>query len=201
MQTGSGRRSNRARSEATRAELVAAARRLFVAKGYAETATPEIVAAAGVTRGALYHHFEDKKALFRAVAETEAEAVAAEIELAAPNDLPAREALLRGGEAYLLAMAEPGRTRLLLLDGPAVLGRDGMDAIDARHAARSLREGVVHAVETGVFPPGLPVDAVTRLLGAAFDRAALGIEAGDEPGAYRAALAAMIQGLAVRVEA
>jgi AcrR family transcriptional regulator len=196
MQAGSTRRSNRARSEATRGDLVAAARRLFVGKGFAETATPDIVAAAGVTRGALYHHFEDKRALFRAVAEAEAEAVAAEIELAAPEGLPAREALLRGGEAYLLAMAEPGRTRLLLLDGPAVLGRADMDAIDARHAARSLREGVVHAMEAQVFPASLPVEAITRLLGAAFDRAALAIEAGDDPQDYRTALAALIDGLA-----
>ena len=198
MQVEIARRSNRERSEATRADLIAAARRLFVANGYAETATPDIVAAAGVTRGALYHHFEDKRALFGAVAEAEAEAVAAEIELAAPGDLPAREALVRGGETYLLAMAEPGRTRLLLLDGPAVLGRGGMDAIDARHAARSLREGVVHAVETGVFPPGLSVDAITQLLAASFDRAALAIEAGNDPEDYKKALAAIIDGLAAR---
>ncbi|MFX7731869.1 helix-turn-helix domain-containing protein, partial [Acinetobacter baumannii] len=57
-----------------------AARALFVDKGYAETSTPEIVAAAGITRGALYHHFEDKRALFRAIVTGEALAVAAAIE-------------------------------------------------------------------------------------------------------------------------
>ena len=197
MQAEPSRRSNRARSDATRADLIAAARRLFIAKGYAETATPDIVAAAGVTRGALYHHFEDKRALFRAVVEAEAESVAAEIELAAPGDLPAREALIRGGEAYLLAMAEPGRTRLLLLDGPAVLGRADMDAIDSRHAARSLREGIVYGVETGIFPVNLPVDAIVALLASAFDRAALAIETGGRAEDYNAALAALIDGLAV----
>ena len=122
MQQNIGRRSNKQRSETTRAELIAAARLLFVGRGYAETGTPDIVDAAGLTRGALYHHFDDKKALFLAVVEAEARAVAEEIERAAPDDMPAREALVKGGEAYLDALAAPGRTRLLLLDGPAVLG-------------------------------------------------------------------------------
>lgn len=196
MQLKSDRRSNRERSETTRAELIAAARRLFVDKGYAETATPDIVAAAGVTRGALYHHFTDKRALFAAVAEAEAQAVAAEIDSAAPDDMPPRDALVSGGEAYLAAMALPGRTRLLLLDGPAVLGRAGMDEIDGRHASRTLRAGIVFAVRDGVLPQTLPVDAATQLLSSAYDRAALSIEAGGDPDNYRRALAALIDGLA-----
>lgn len=195
MQPTSARRSNRERTETTRAELIAAARRLFIEKGYAETATPEIVAAAGLTRGALYHHFPDKKALFRAVAEHEAEAVADEIERASPETLGVREALVNGGEAFLAAMAEPGRTRLLLLDGPAVLGRAEMDAIDARHGTRSLKAGLVFAVRDGVLSKKLPIDALTHLLSSAFDRAALAIEAGAEPADYRIGLAALIDGI------
>ncbi|NUS71372.1 MAG: helix-turn-helix transcriptional regulator, partial [Ensifer adhaerens] len=76
MQQDISRRSNRERSDTTRAAILDAARGLFVTRGYADTSTPDIVAAAGLSRGALYHHFEDKKALFRAVAEREASAVA-----------------------------------------------------------------------------------------------------------------------------
>lgn len=190
------RRTNKDRTEATRAALIAAARRLFLEKGYADTGTPEIVAAANVTRGALYHHFADKQALFRAVVEHEAALVAADIERAAPDDLPAREALIRGGDAYLSAMTLDGRTRLLLIEGPAVLGRAGMDEIDGRHANRSLRAGIVFAVRAGDLPQHLPVDATTQLLSAAFDRAALSIAAGAQAADYRQALEALIDGLA-----
>lgn len=164
------RRTNAERTHATRAALVAAARDLFVRAGYAATSTPQIAAAANVTRGALYHHYADKQDLFRAVAEAEAEAVAREIEerTAAPDpgtaaskrpaasdapDAPdARAMLVEGARAYLDAMGEPGRTRLLLVDAPAVLGPAEADALDARHARRTLREGLGAAL--GAQPGG-----------------------------------------------
>ncbi|MGI6851918.1 TetR/AcrR family transcriptional regulator [Mesorhizobium sp. 1B3] len=198
MRPKPARRSNRERTETTRAELIAAARRLFIEKGYAETATPDIVAAAGLTRGALYHHFADKQALFRAVVENEAQVVAQEIDRASPSTLPPREALVQGGEAFLAAMAQPGRTRLLLLDGPAVLGRIAMDEIDGRHAARTLREGLAFAAEADAVPRSIPIDAVAHLLSSAFDRAALAIAAGADPTDYKVALAAMIDGILIR---
>ncbi|MER8724963.1 helix-turn-helix domain-containing protein [Mesorhizobium sp. M0195] len=194
MQQGFARRSNRDRTEATRAELIAAARKLFTEKSYAETSTPEIVAAAGVTRGALYHHFADKQALFAAVVEQEAQAIAEEIERASPPSLFAHDALIAGSDAYLAAMRAPGRTRLLLLDGPAVLGRAAMDAIDNRHGNRSLREGLIAAMRSHS-TKRLPVEALTALLAAAFDRAALAIEAGASIEDYRAVLMALIDGL------
>ena len=194
MQETRQRRSNLDRTESTRRELVVAARRLFTGKSYAETGTPEIVAEAGVTRGALYHHFADKQALFQAVVEREAEAIAAEIDRAAPETLPAIAALIAGGDAYLAAMREPGRTRLLLIDGPAVLGRAVVDAIDARHGTRTLREGLAAAMRAGAIRR-LPLDALTSLLAAAFDRAALSTEAGADLSETRAALVALIEGL------
>ena len=195
MQERKERRSNRDRTEATRRELVAAARKLFTEKTYAETSTPEIATAAGVTRGALYHHFADKQALFQAVVEREAEEVAADIERASPPTLSAREALISGSDAYLAAMRTPGRTRLLLLDGPAVLGRATMDEIDGRHSNRTLREGLQAMMAAGAMKT-LPIDALTELLGAVFDRAALAIETGAPAPDYRRTLVALIDGLA-----
>lgn len=191
-------KSNKERTEQTRADLLAAARKLFIDKGYAETATPDIVAEAGVTRGALYHHFEDKKALFAAVVEQEAKAVAAEVDAASPEGGSVRDMLIRGGEAFIAAMQQPGRTRLLLLDGPAVLGRTEMDAIDARHGARSLKGGVTFAVREGAMSRDLPIEATAALLSAAFDRAALAIHAGGNPGNYASSLTKLIDGLMLR---
>lgn len=194
MQQESGRRSNRERSEETRDRLIEAARRLFVEKSYAETGTPEIAREAGVTRGALYHHFADKQALLAAVVEREASTVADEIERHTVVSSSATSALIEGGHAYLKAMTAPGRTRLLLLDGPAVLGRSGMDEIDSRHGNRTLREGLQAAIEARQIRD-LPLDALTGLLGAAFDRAALAIDAGADAESYRRVLAGLIEGL------
>lgn len=185
-------RTNRERTEATRGALLAAARALFVDKGYADTSTPEIVAAAGITRGALYHHFEDKRALFRAVLEEEARAVADEIERAVPATRSPRKALIAGSEAYLDAMRVAGRTRLLLVDSPAVLGASESLALDQAHAGRTLREGLAAALGPRI-PPPLTVDALATLLSAAFDRAALAIDAGDDPAAIRAAMVRLIE--------
>ena len=188
-------RNTREGMEQTRQALIAAGRRLFSQQGYAETATPDIVAAAGVTRGALYHHFEDKKALFEAVVIAEAQAVAAAIEARSAKSATAREALLLGAKAYFDVMSEPGRTRLLLLDGPAVLGSARVAEIDAEQAESSLRAGLkAYLEEAGRSLTGL--DALTALLSAAFDRAALAIDAGERRIEYEIAVRTMVDGLA-----
>lgn len=174
-------RSNRERTEATRQALLDAARALFVSRGYGETSTPDVCAAAGITRGALYHHFADKRDLFRHVLADEAAAVAADIEAAAPAGRDAAHALIAGAQAYLDAMTVPGRTRLLLVEGPAALGLREMLALDEANAARTLREGLAAA---GADPRG----DVAPLLSAAFDRAALEIEAGADAARVRDAM-------------
>lgn len=183
-------RSNRDRTETTRAALLQAARELFVQRGYGDTSTPDICAAAGITRGALYHHFVDKKDLFRHVLHQEAQAVQAAIDAAAPVQLAPQAALRAGSEAYLDAMTVPGRTRLLLIEGPAALGVADSLAIDAANAAASLHAGLL---ETGLADANVAVDAIAQLLAAAFDRAALQIDAGADAAATRKAMLWLVQ--------
>lgn len=180
MQQKNSVRTNQARTDATRSALLKAARHLFAAKGYAETSTPEIVKAAGVTRGALYHHFEDKEALFRGVVKDEYERVAAEIEAEA-TQAPgsAIDALRQGSRAYLRAMEDKGRVRILLLDGPAVLGQLELDKIDRETSADTLRIGLETAMQEGAIR-SLPLDALTVQLSAMFDRCALAISEGED---------------------
>lgn len=169
MQVESSSTPNLERRAQMRAKLIAAARALFVEKGFAEASTPDIVKRAGVTRGALYHHFADKEALFRAVVEAEALAVRDAIDAIVPA-LEAEDALSLGSRAFFAAMAVEGRTRLLLVDGPAVLGIEAMDRIDAGGARAALRAGLAEAQPDR---SAAELDALSVLLSAAFDRAAM----------------------------
>jgi AcrR family transcriptional regulator len=181
------RRSQKERTQTMRAALLRAARALFVRHGFAATGTPDIVAAAGVTRGALYHHFEDKESLFAAVIQAEAEAIAAAIDGADFTGLSPVEALVHGGKAFLSAMQVPGRTRLMLVEAPAVLDPATLARIDAATGGESLRQGLLAA---GADPAG-PLSA---LLSAAYDRAALAIDQGESPGPWHAALDRLVRG-------
>jgi AcrR family transcriptional regulator len=195
MQEKNDRRSNAARTKATREALIGAARALFVEKGYAETATPEIVKKAGVTRGALYHHFDDKAALFLAVVRAEYEAVEHDItESATREPKDAIDALMLGSQAYMEAMRAPGRVRLLLLDGPAILGRLTLDAIDRETSADSLRLGLQAAMEAGAIRK-LPLAPLTAQLSAMFERAALGVAEGDEEAEHLEVMEALLTSL------
>ncbi|MFN4209875.1 MAG: TetR/AcrR family transcriptional regulator [Devosia sp.] len=188
------RKTQAERRVETQRQLVAAARRLFAERGFAATSTPEIVAAAGVTRGALYHHYADKTALFRAVVEQEHALLAMSINAAAEGEDepgPVR-ALIAGGDAFLDAMQEPGRRQILLVDAPAVLGRAEVDAIDAQHGLRTLIEGVKAAMEAKAIRD-LPALPLAHLLNALFDRAAMA--APEELGDYRKVIKALIRGL------
>ena len=138
------------RSEATRAALVAAARPLFADRGYAHVGTEEIVRAAGVTRGALYHQFRDKLELFAAVVEQLEQELAKRTGVAAmatqqPGAPDPLAELRAGAEAWLEACTEPEIQRIVLLDGPAVLGWERWREIGMRYkiiTQESLHIGV-----------------------------------------------------------
>lgn len=194
MQQENMRRTNQQRTEATRAALMDAARALFVEKGYAETGTPEVVRMASVTRGALYHHFADKADLFRAVVARESAMVATEIEDASADAGSAHAALMQGAIAWFDAMNDTGRARLMLLDGPAVLGRGEMDRIDRETSAATLVDGIRAGQQAGQIAD-LPLGALASILSALFDRAALDIVNGGSRDDYLLVVEALIRGL------
>ena len=189
------RRPNAQRSRETRGKILWAARQLFAEKGYAAASTPAIVTGAKVTRGALYHHFPDKAAVFAGVVNAELADVAQRMGKAALANPDPVERLILGGEAYVVAMAEPGRRRVLLVDGPAVLGPVRIEALRGQHLKVRLEAGLRQIVEAGIVPD-LPVAPLADLLAALFDRVALTADRETFPG-YRLALRALVGGLKV----
>jgi len=172
---------------ATRAALLATGRQLFANAGYAAAGTEDVVREAKVTRGALYYHFTDKRALFEAVVEAEAAAVLAAINTASAEAPDALAALTLGTRAFLDACLSPGTRQIYLLDAPSVLGWARWREIDGRHAMGALRAGIDAAV--AALPPGrqLPPEALTYLLSGAMNEAVLWLaEASDDKAARQA---------------
>lgn len=158
------RRSQAERSAATRDALVAAARSLFSADGYAGTPREEIVARAGVTRGALQHHFGDKAGLFLAVyEEVEKEVVEAVAAAAMAAGGDPVEELRAGCAAYLDAVLDPAIQRICAIDGPAVLAAEVRQQITDRYALGLVRHAVEAAMANGDLMPA-PVEPLARVL-------------------------------------
>jgi len=183
------RRTQADRRAETKASLLAAARELFVDKGFAETGTPELVRKAGVTRGALYHHFEDKTDLFRALAKQEAQAIGLAIEEATRDIEDPEEAMAVGTNAYFDAMAVTGRAKILLSDASSILGYSEALALTKPQGSEGLKAGLRQAIPKLSEPE---LDAFTNVLSAAFDRAALEIAAGSDREPYVNALFTLI---------
>ena len=182
----SERRTQAERSESTRAALIAAARRLFAEQGYAEVGTEEIVRAAGVTRGALYHHFEGKRLLFEAVYEQMEAEISERIAtgaLAAGADSPL-DAMRAGAEMFLQACTEPEAQRIVLLDGPAVLGWDRWREIAAEHGLGLIEVTLQAAIDAGAIERQ-PVRPLAHVLMGALDEAAMLVGRADDPEAMR----------------
>jgi AcrR family transcriptional regulator len=134
----------------TRAQLIQAGRELFAERGYAGVGTEEIVARAGVTRGALYHHFEDKKDLFRAVHEQLERDLAASIGEQITDVEDPWEALVRGVRGFLNASTDPALMRIALVDAPVVLGWQEWREIDARYSLGLVSLGLQNAMDRGL---------------------------------------------------
>src|SRR3954465_11145282 len=138
-------------AEGTRSALIEAARPLFAERGYADVATEEIVAAARVTRGALYYHFEDKRDLFRAVyAEGDRELVEGIARVALAESDPWQR-LIAGLDAFLDACVAPALQRIVFLDAPSVLGwREWHEAAEEASALGLAAVGLQAAAEAGL---------------------------------------------------
>jgi AcrR family transcriptional regulator len=179
------------RSEATRRQLVTAARALFGARGYAGVGTEEIVRAAGVTRGALYHQFRDKADLFAAVAEEVEAEIADRIAAGAAGAAADPLAGLRtGARLFLDACAEPDVERIILLDAPAVLGWEAWRDLAGRYGLGLVQFALQSAMDTGAIVPQ-PVVPLAHVLVGALDECALYIARAEDPGEAREQCAAI----------
>ncbi|MDT0329653.1 TetR/AcrR family transcriptional regulator [Nocardiopsis lambiniae] len=158
--------------ERTRRTLLREGRRLFAEHGYAEVGLNGVVTAAKVTKGALYHHFDGKPDLFRAVLEEVQAEVADEVAGAADAVSAPWERLTAGCRAFLVAATAPDVRRIMLVDGPAVLGWSTWREMDEANSVRHLTEALTDLVAAGVLPPR-PVEPVAHLLSGAMNEAAL----------------------------
>lgn len=183
------------RSEATRAALVDAARALFGERGYADVGTEEIVARAGVTRGALYHQFADKQDLFRAVfIAVEEEVIArlgAEVVAKASS---AAEALTATMGAWLDVCEEPDIQRIVLLDAPGVLGWEEWREIGQRYALGEAMGLLDAAMEAGDIARQ-PVRPLAHVVVGALDEAALYVARAEDRASARAETTAVLERL------
>ena len=194
------RRTQAERTEATRTARIAAARPLFAQRGFAGVGTEEIARAAGVTRGALYHHFEGKRELFEAVYEQ------IEIELAEriasgalrANATSPLAAMKAGAEMFLFASSEPETQQIVLLDGPSVLGWDRWREIATEHGLGLVEATLQAAVEAGEID-SQPVRPLAHVLMGALDEAAMLVARAEDAERMRAevgrTLGALLDGL------
>ncbi|GAA2611270.1 TetR/AcrR family transcriptional regulator [Actinomadura fulvescens] len=181
--------------ERTRRALVREGRRLFATRGYAAVGLSEIVRAAGVTKGALYHHFESKAELFGAVLAEVQREVAGTVAATADARTDPWDSFTAGCQAFLTATTDPDIQRIMLIDGPAVLGWTEWRAMDEAGSARHLAEALAELIEAGLLARQ-PVAPLTHLLSGAMNEAALWLASSPESlDDTRAALTRMLDAL------
>ena len=186
MLSGSLRRTQRDRSNATRTALTVAARELFAELGFHGTPAEAVVRRAGVTSGALYHHFRDKTDLFRAAFEAVEVSLAQRVAAQARLGTDAWDRLERGVAEYLQACREPEVRRIVLQDGPSVLGWEEWHSIDAAHHLGPLAASLASAMRARMLERR-PPEPLARVLLGALTEAGMAMDR-DAAGAQEAAL-------------
>lgn len=198
---GPKRRTQAERTAATRAQLLAAARELFAAKGFNEVSTQQIVTAAGVTRGALYHQFADKADLFTAVYEQMEEQLVADVaaSIAAESPDGPMAAMHAGARFFLDRCSAPEVAQIILMDAPTVLGWQRWREVGIRYGLGVIEAMLAEAVAAGQIPDQ-PLRPTAHVLLSALDEAALYVSRAVDPAAARAEMyrvcERMIAGLA-----
>ncbi|MGH2599631.1 MAG: TetR/AcrR family transcriptional regulator [Dehalococcoidia bacterium] len=184
--------------EHTRRRLLDVAARLFAEQGYAGTGTEEVVRQAGVTRGALYYHFRDKRDLFRAVVEDLQQQALLDVQAAGATAADPWEGLRAGLHAFLDSCLEPSVQRILLIDAPSVLGWAAWRELDAKYGLGLLRAALQGLMDAGLLEPQ-PIDPLAHMLLGALGEAGMVIaEAEDAQVARRdvgASLDRLLNGL------
>ena len=165
--------------QATRAALIDVATDLFATHGYDGTAIPVVLQAAGVSRGALYHHFESKEALFEAVLTSVEAQVMARIARSASAASDPLDALRRGCAAYLAMCREPVVRQISLVDAPSVIGWQRWREIDEQHAFGLVKATIAALAADGRVKPDL-VDVFAHMVLAALLEVALLVAQADE---------------------
>ncbi|MFV1366523.1 TetR/AcrR family transcriptional regulator [Mycolicibacterium elephantis] len=168
------RRTQAERTAATRAQLIGAARKLFADRGFSEVSTQAIVEAAGVTRGALYHQFDDKTELFAAVYEDVEQELVADIgrQISAAGPLDPLSAMRVGARLFVDGCSAPDVQQIVLIDAPAVLGWERWRAVGMKYGLGVIEAMLAAAIDQGVIPEQ-PVRSTAHVLLGALDEAAL----------------------------
>jgi AcrR family transcriptional regulator len=183
------------RSEATRAKLIEAGRELFAKRGYADVGTEEIVRQAKVTRGALYHHFDDKQDLFRAVFEAGEQRIVERTAAAiSPGTEDPADALADAMRAFLDMCLEPDVARIALIEAPVVLGFQEWSATDEKYGL-GLAVAVLEAAMDARSIRRQPVKPLAQVLLAALGGAGRLIAHSDDPKATRKEMERALMGI------
>jgi len=187
------RRTQQERSDATRAALVEAARELFGSRGYYDVPAEEITRTAGVTRGALYHHFGDKQGLFRAVVEVVERGLTAEIDAVLETAADPLTGLATALNVFLDACLREEVQRISLTDAPAVLGWEAWRKIEAANGLGQLTENLARARDEGLIAD-TPVETLAQLVLSTVMEAARMIAVADRPDQVRADVQTVFSG-------
>jgi AcrR family transcriptional regulator len=190
---GDARQGNKGRSAqgaATRDALLGAARTLFGSRGYPGTSIDEIVAQAGVTKGAMYHHFQGKEDLFAAVYEQIQHEVSDRVvaEFLEPD---AWDALVKGSNLWIDAHLDPAVRRIVLRDARAVLGWNSVREVEARFGAVPLRGVLRRTIRQGIIDPQ-PLRPLALMLMGTLTEACLYVADSDDPSSARAEVGDLI---------